>query len=396
MVDTGIPASFIPHDTSVARPSLRGGSGGGLNDLLLLVAIVIFVASAALAIGVFLYGQYLVKENTAKLEQLERAKAGFQPALIQQLTRLDDRMHAADRVLAAHIAPSIFFKALEEATLQTVSFRTLDFQVAENHNLSVKIAGIAESVNSIALQADLFSKNGVVTNPIFSNIARQPDGVHFNLSAMVNPSAINFAGSGASAGGADTTAPANSSPFDGPLPWRASTAQNTAALDKTAELQNPRQTLLSRFNTFDPADLDKLQKLLPDHVDNVRLILDLDNLAEDSGLALQNVDVSSAQKQTAKSQTALGAIGASNQKYDSLTLTFSTIASYPAFVGFLTDLESSLRIVDLVSLTITPSGNGTTAASATNAFPTNVRSPAATRAEPLYTFNMTLRTYWLK
>jgi len=212
MVDTGIPASFIPHDTSVARPPLRGG--GGLNDLLLLVAIVIFVASAALAIGVFLYGQYLATENTAKLAQLERAKAGFQPALIQQLTRLDDRMHAADRVLAAHIAPSIFFKALEEATLQTVSFRTLDFQVAENQNLSVKIAGIAESVNSIALQADLFSKNGVVTNPIFSNIARQPDGVHFNLSAMVNPSAINFAGSGASAGGADTTAPANSSPFD--------------------------------------------------------------------------------------------------------------------------------------------------------------------------------------
>jgi len=184
--------------------------------------------------------------------------------------------------------------------------------------------------------------------------------------------------------------------YDSSLTLRASIAQNNAALDKTAELQKLRQTLLSRFNTFDPADLDKLQKLLPDHVDNVRLILDLDNLAEDSGLALQNVDVSSAQKQTAKSQTALGAIGASNQKYDSLTLTFSTIASYPAFVGFLTDLESSLRIVDLVSLTITPSGNGTTAASATNAFPTNVRSPAATRAEPLYTFNMTLRTYWLK
>ncbi|MDO8576452.1 MAG: hypothetical protein Q7R90_03995 [bacterium] len=212
MVDTGIPASFIPHDTSVARPPLRGG--GGLGDLLLLVAIVIFVASAALAVGVFLYGQYLVTENTAKLAQLERAKEGFQPALIQQLTRLDDRMHAADRVLSAHIAPSIFFKALEEATLQTVSFQTLDFQAVENQNLTVKIVGVAESVNSIALQADLFSKNGVITNPIFSNIARQPDGVHFNLTAVVNPSAINFSGSAAAAGGTDTSAPASTSPFD--------------------------------------------------------------------------------------------------------------------------------------------------------------------------------------
>ena len=60
MVDTGISGSFIPHDTSVAPPSHRSG-GGGLNDLLLLCAIVLFVASVALAIGVFLYGQYLAK-----------------------------------------------------------------------------------------------------------------------------------------------------------------------------------------------------------------------------------------------------------------------------------------------------------------------------------------------
>lgn len=216
MVETGISSSFIPRDTSVSPSSQR--RGGGLNDLLLLCSIVLFVASVALAIGVFLYGQYLVTENTAKLAQLERAKAGFQPALIQQLTRLDDRMHAADRVLSAHVAPSLFFQALQQATLQTVSFQSLDFQVTDSQNLSVKMVGVAESVNSIALQADLFSKNGVITGPIFSNIARQVDGVHFNLSAAVNPSAINYAGLvGAAAGAAvnTVTSPANNSPFDG-------------------------------------------------------------------------------------------------------------------------------------------------------------------------------------
>ena len=186
--------------------------------------------------------------------------------------------------------------------------------------------------------------------------------------------------------------------YDSSAVMRSDIAQNNAALDKAAELQKLRQTLLSRFNTFDPADLDRLQKLLPDHVDNVRLILDLDKLAERGGLALQNVDVSSAQKQTVKSQTALGAIGASNQKYDSLTLTFSTIATYRDFVEFLTNLESSLRIVDLVSLTITPAaGLGSAATNATNAFPTaNARSVPPRQSEPLYTYNMTLRTYWLK
>ena len=186
--------------------------------------------------------------------------------------------------------------------------------------------------------------------------------------------------------------------YDGVQEVRGHIAQYDAALDKAAELQSLKQTLLSRFNAFDPTDLDRLQKLLPDHVYNVRLILDLDSLAERYGLALQNVDVSSSQKQAGKSQTALGAIGTSNQKYDSLTLTFGTTATYPEFVQLITDLESSLRIVDLVSLSITAGTGGSGfSSSATNPFPTQGGKGAGGRSgEPLYTYNITLRTYWLK
>lgn len=176
-------------------------------------------------------------------------------------------------------------------------------------------------------------------------------------------------------------------------------AQYDAALNKAYELQQLKQTLLSRFNAFSQADRDRLQKLLPDHVDNVRLILDLDNLAEDRGIALQNVDVSSSQKQTTKSPTVIGAAAGSTQKYDSLTLTFGTVSTYPGFVQFLTDLESSLRIVDLVALSITPSGNVPSAPpGATNPFSTTGAKAAATAksTEPLYAFKITLRTYWLK
>ena len=109
-------------------------------------------------------------------------------------------MHAADRILEAHIAPTAFFLALEQATLQTVSFRSLDFQAPDAQHMTIKMAGIAQSVNSIALQADLFSKNGVIARPIFSNIARQLDGVHFNLSAVVNPTSIRYAALVASQG----------------------------------------------------------------------------------------------------------------------------------------------------------------------------------------------------
>ncbi len=186
----GTPGAFIPHDTVAAVRSVK--RAGGLNDLLLLSGIVLFVASAALAVAVFLYQQFLNTESASKLAQLQRAKAAFEPSLIEQLTRLDDRMHAADGLLSAHIAPSAFFRALEQATLTTVSFQTLDLEAADARHITVKMQGIAQSVNSIALQADLFSKNGVITSPIFSGIARQPDGVHFDLSAIVNPNTISY------------------------------------------------------------------------------------------------------------------------------------------------------------------------------------------------------------
>lgn len=216
MADNATPGSFIPHDT--ATPVSRRATGG-LNDLLLLCGIVLLIASGALAVGVFLYAQFLQQQSSLKVTQLQRAEAAFEPALIEQITRLDDRMHAADTILGTHIAPTTFFQALNQATLQTVSFRTLDFEAPDPQHISLRMQGVAQSVNSIALQAELFSKNGVIASPIFSNIARDADGVHFDLSAVVNPTALNYTAfitaASAGANGSQTASPTNTLPPPG-------------------------------------------------------------------------------------------------------------------------------------------------------------------------------------
>ena len=149
------------------------------------------------------------------------------------------------------------------------------------------------------------------------------------------------------------------------------------ALTKAAELQRLKQELLSRYNAFNPSDIARLRKLLPDHVDNVALILDLDKLAGTHGMGLENVDVSAPASAGQQSQSAVGIVAAdSGQKYDSLTLTFTTRGTYQDFTLFMRDLQSSLRIVDLSSLSINPA---------------SVVGP-----EPLYTYKVALRTYWLK
>lgn len=192
-MDTPTQSSFIPQDAaSLSATTSRVRSQGGLSDLILLMTIVIFVASIALAGSVFLYEEYLKTSAASKVEQLQRAKDAFEPSLIHTLTRLDDRMHVADELLAGHLAPTAFFTILQQATLTTVEFKGLDFDAADPQRITIKMTGVARSVNSIALQADLFSKNGSITNPIFSDINRQEDGVHFNLTALVNPQSVNF------------------------------------------------------------------------------------------------------------------------------------------------------------------------------------------------------------
>ncbi len=191
-METGIQSSFIPRDAGEVKLTPPRISGAGFSDLVLLLSIVFFVASSALAGGVFLYKQYLQTATQSKIQELQRDKATFDPALIQEFTRLDDRMHAGSTILSNHISPTSFFDALSQATLTTVSFKSLNFEGSDSAHLAAKLSGVAQSVNSIALQAQVFSKNGTIVNPIFSNIGRQPDGIHFDLSILINPKSINY------------------------------------------------------------------------------------------------------------------------------------------------------------------------------------------------------------
>jgi len=193
-MESNIKASFIPKDT--AQTSFRGPSSvsrSGLADIVMLLAIVLLVASVALAIGVFLYIQFLQSSLSSKRDQLERAQAAFEPALIAELTRLDDRMKAAETLLQKHTAPSILFTLLEQLTLETVSFSDFSYDATQQDAITITMHGVAQSVNSIALQADLFGKHNAIVSPLFSNIGRDQDGVHFDLNATINPSALRYA-----------------------------------------------------------------------------------------------------------------------------------------------------------------------------------------------------------
>lgn len=149
---------------------------------------------------------------------------------------------------------------------------------------------------------------------------------------------------------------------------RAQEGQYDSALTKSKELQATRDTLLGKYNTFASSDLERLTKLIPDNVDNVRLVLDLDGIAATYGMSIRNVLVSGSGVERAQR----GAVGPSASPYESVVLSFSVFSTYDDFIRFLEDLEQSLRIVDIISISFTaPEGD-------------------------LYEFSVSVRTYWLK
>lgn len=147
---------------------------------------------------------------------------------------------------------------------------------------------------------------------------------------------------------------------------KAELAQYNDALEKSAELRKVRDELIQKDNGISRNNREKIKKMLPETVDNVRLILDMDSIASKFGLSIKNIKVGETTPDSSDT------FGPSGKKYGSIELSFSVTASYKNFLAFLQDLEQSLRIVDVVSLT--------------------VRSSKA----DLYEYDVVLKTYWLK
>lgn len=141
------------------------------------------------------------------------------------------------------------------------------------------------------------------------------------------------------------------------------------ALDKSQELKGLRDKLQSARNAFSPQDEQKLVRLLPDQVDNIRLIIDINNIAARRGLVLSNVALGEVSQSSAAAASL--AVGPLSDPVGSVSLGFSVVASYEDFLAFLQDLEHSLRILDVEKLSFSGGQGGK------------------------YTFDFTIRTYWL-
>lgn len=123
---------------------------------------------------------------------------------------------------------------------------------------------------------------------------------------------------------------------------RQETARYDEVLTKSRELVSLRDTLLDEYNRLDQSRIERVEKLLPNNVDNVRLILEINSIAERYGMLVKDISISTGDN--VEGQT----VGESASKnYETISLDFLVSASYRDFNNFLIDLENSLRIVEI-------------------------------------------------
>jgi hypothetical protein len=165
------------------------------------------------------------------------------------------------------------------------------------------------------------------------------------------------------------------------------TQQQIASYDQALvaadRFQAKEAQLTQARSQIPPESLARLNAFLPDGVDNVQLILDMDALAARSGITLSDFNTQNSNSPASAPQTnastpaqinqpiPTGAALTSSSPVDSLSLTFKATGTYSSFRNFLSGMENSLRPLDVMNLDVTQSANG------------------------VYTYGMTVRIYWL-
>lgn len=177
--------------------------------------------------------------------------------------------------------------------------------------------------------------------------------------------------------------------FTGPLykdiiSLRSKLGSYDEALTNAKALKDQRDALTQKASSIDSDNLEKLGKLLPDSVDNIRLILEIEKIAAPYGMSLRDVKYDTDKILEAKAGAPVqggAAVQTIARDYGVWTLGFSTTGTYANFSSFLKDLEKNLRIVDIESIAFTSDVGGA------------VLNPSFKEA---YKYDFKIRTYWLK
>jgi len=179
-----IPKKPIIEDTVKPKKSM---------SFFTIFALILFLSVVLAFGGLYFYQTVLAQNIKTQEKNLGLVKQRFEIATIRELQTLDKRLKASSKILSQHITVSPIFKVLQDVTMKNVRYTQFSYEISSSGVILIKMSGEAEGYRTIALQADILSKNKDIKDPVFYNLSLQEKGgVIFNLDFSVDPSLVNY------------------------------------------------------------------------------------------------------------------------------------------------------------------------------------------------------------
>jgi hypothetical protein len=158
------------------------------------------------------------------------------------------------------------------------------------------------------------------------------------------------------------------------------------ALTNSTNLQKTQDALIEKYKNIKQEDRDRLDHFLPNTINNIKFILEVEKVASLHGLQIKDIKFQTEEKAVSTDEKnkniSLSSSKEVNLPYGIFPLEFSVSSDYDTFNSFLRDLELNLRLVDVKSI-----GFSVPEKSTDKTNPTNPN---------IYNYSLKVQTYWLK
>ncbi len=156
--------------------------------------------------------------------------------------------------------------------------------------------------------------------------------------------------------------------FDRSNELKADLVQFEETRRQAEDLKVKWQEVLDNYTLLSEDDIGRLVKMVPDNIDNIKLILEINELTSLFGVKLKNIDVEDPEIEKKN--------GPVNPLYASVGIKFSISGNYQNFIAFMGRIERSLRIIDIKQFSF--------------------KSSKEEKNPENYDFELIISTYWLR
>ena len=126
------------------------------------------------------------------------------------------------------------------------------------------------------------------------------------------------------------------------------------ALVKINSIEQIKSGLSDKLNSLSDSDKSEIQTLLQDSLGQVRLVSDIASVASKNAISIGDISFASVNDDSASSVSG----AAPSKDYKSSLVSFSFTSDYAHLKSFLTDLESSMRLIDVRNIDIASNQKG--------------------------------------